>query len=72
MLTKPSSLTSLARLLLGASLSVGALPTAFADAKTYLIAPSSLENTLNQFGREAGVLISFSSDAASGIKSRGL
>ena len=76
----PSSrLTPLARslrhLLLGASLSLSALPLAHAatpDAKSYHIAPSSLETALNQFGREAGVLISFSSSAASGIQSPGL
>ena len=69
---QPFRLTSLARLLLGASLSFSVLPMAFADAKAYHIAPSSLENALNQFGREAGVLISFSSAAASGIQSKGL
>ena len=69
---QPFRLTSLARLLLGASLSFSVLPMALADAKVYHIAPSSLENALNQFGREAGVLISFSSAAASGIQSKGL
>ena len=69
---QPFRLTSLARLLLGASLSFSVLPMAFADAKAYHIAPSSLENALNQFGREAGVLISFSSAAASGMQSKGL
>ena len=69
---QPFRLTSLARLLLGASLSFSVLPMAFADAKAYHIAPSSLENALNQFGREAGVLISFSSAAASGLQSKGL
>ena len=69
---QPFRLTSLARLLLGASLSFSVLPMAFADTKAYHIAPSTLENALNQFGREAGVLISFSSAAASGIQSKGL
>ena len=69
---QPFRLTSLARLLLGASLSFSVLPMAFADTKAYHIAPSTLENALNQFGREAGVLISFSSTAASGIQSKGL
>ena len=69
---QPFRLTSLARLLLGASLSFSVLPMAFADTKAYHIAPSSLENALNQFGREAGVLISFSSATASGIQSKGL
>ncbi|MEB0044317.1 MULTISPECIES: TonB-dependent Fe(3+) dicitrate receptor FecA [unclassified Pseudomonas] len=70
-------LTPLARtlrqLLLGASLSFGALPLAYAaDTRPYHIAPSSLENALNQFGREAGVLISFGSHLTSGLQSRGL
>ncbi len=70
---QPYRLTSLARLLLGASLSFSALPIAFAEpAKSYHIAPSTLENALNQFGREAGVMISFSSEVASGIQSKGL
>ena len=70
---QPYRLTSLARLLLGASLSFSALPIAFAEpAKSYHIAPSTLENALNQFGREAGVMISFSSEVASGIRSKGL
>ena len=69
---QPLRLTSLTRLLLGASLSLSVLPMAFADAKAYHIAPASLENALNQFGREAGVLISFSSTTASGIQSKGL
>ena len=67
---QPFRLTSLASLLLGASLSFNAV--AQTDTKSYHIAPSSLENALNQFGREAGVLISFSSAAASGLQSHGL
>ena len=74
---QPTRLTPLARtlrqLLLGASLSFGAVALAHAaDAKPYHIAPSSLENALNQFGREAGVLISFGSQVTSGVQSRGL
>ena len=70
-------LTPLARtvrqLLLGASLTLAAITAAqAADAKPYHIAPMSLENALNQFGREAGVLISFGSQVTSGVKSRGL
>ena len=64
---------TLRQLLLGASLGLGALPLVHAaDAKPYHIAPSSLENALTQFGREAGVLISFGSQVASGVQSRGL
>lgn len=69
---QPSRLSPLARLVLGASLSLGVLPQALADARTYHIAPASLESALNQFGREAGVLISFGSATASGLQSRGL
>ncbi|MBD9443916.1 TonB-dependent Fe(3+) dicitrate receptor FecA [Pseudomonas sp. PDM04] len=74
---QPTRLTPLARtlrqLLLGASLSFGALPLALADdAKSYHIAPSSLETALNQFGRQAGVLISFGSQVTHGVQSRGL
>ena len=74
---QPTRLTPLARtlrnLVLGASLSFSALPLAqAADTKAYHIAPSTLENALNQFGREAGVLISFGSQVTSGVQSRGL
>lgn len=69
---QPTRLTPLARTvrqwLLGASLSFVALPCVqAADAKAYHIAPSSLENALNQFGREAGVLISFGSQTTAEI-----
>ncbi|WP_458129288.1 TonB-dependent Fe(3+) dicitrate receptor FecA [Pseudomonas sp. Z2-11] len=74
---QPTRLTPLARaarqLFLGASLSFVALPAVLAaEAKAYHIAPSSLENALNQFGREAGVLISFGSQLTGGLQSRGL
>ncbi|WP_154914374.1 hypothetical protein, partial [Pseudomonas fluorescens] len=60
---------SLRNLLLGASLSFTALPAAMgAEAKVYHIAPASLETALNQFGREAGVLISFGSQVTSGVQ----
>ncbi|WP_407315121.1 TonB-dependent Fe(3+) dicitrate receptor FecA [Pseudomonas sp. nanlin1] len=72
-------LTPLARslrcLLLGASLSLSAIPLAVADdalPRVYHIAPASLESALNQFGREAGVMISFGSQVTSGVQSRGL
>ncbi|MEX5627775.1 STN domain-containing protein, partial [Pseudomonas marginalis] len=64
---------TLRQLLLGASLSLTVLPCGMAaDAKPYHIAPSSLEAALNQFGREAGVLISFGSEVTAGMQSRGL
>lgn len=66
---QPTRLTPLRQLLLGISLSFAAASiTQAADAKPYHIAPSSLENALNQFGREAGVLISFGSQVTSGVK----
>ena len=74
---QPTRLTPLTRtlrhLLLGASLSFSALPYAMAaEAKPYQIAPTSLEAALNQFGREAGVLISFGSEVTAGVQSQGL
>jgi Fe(3+) dicitrate transport protein len=77
MSTPATRLTPLARslrqLVLGASLSFAALPMALAsETKVYQIAPTSLESALNQFGREAGVLISFGSQVTSGLQSQGL
>ncbi|RMQ50672.1 TonB-dependent siderophore receptor [Pseudomonas cichorii] len=64
---------TLRHILLGASLSlVGMSLAQAADAKAYHIAPSELEAALNQFGREAGVMISYGSQITSGLKSRGL
>jgi Fe(3+) dicitrate transport protein len=70
----PLRLSPLAHaLLLGASLTFGAVaPLHAAQARTYHIAPMSLEDALNQFGRESGVLISFGSQVTQGAKSRGL
>ncbi|MFZ0154122.1 TonB-dependent Fe(3+) dicitrate receptor FecA [Pseudomonas sp.] len=72
---RPSPLAqSLRALLFGAGLSAVAVPTLAenAAARTYHIAPMSLENALNQFGRESGVLISFGSQVTSGVQSPGL
>ncbi|MFZ4964542.1 TonB-dependent Fe(3+) dicitrate receptor FecA [Pseudomonas sp. Mn2068] len=73
--SQPSRLTPLARsvrhLLLGASLSFAALAQAD-EARHYQIAPTSLENALNQFGRQAGVLISFGSQVTGTLQSHGL
>jgi len=64
---------TLRQLLLGASLSLTALPAVMAaDAKAYHIAPTTLEAALNQFGREAGVLVSFGSAVTAGMQSPGL
>ena len=61
-------------ILFGAGLSLCGVALVQADAvsKPYHIAPSALETALNQFGREAGVLISFGSQITSGLQSRGL
>lgn len=74
-----TQLTPLARalrcLFLGTSLSFAQLSVAHAaqaTPRTYHIAPASVETALNQFGREAGVLISFGSQLAGTLQSRGL
>lgn len=79
MSVRPSRLSPLSRslrhIVFGAGLSLCSVPLVYAvdaDSKTYHIAPSPLENALNQFGREAGVLISFGSQVTSGLQSRGL
>ncbi|MDE1164984.1 MAG: TonB-dependent siderophore receptor [Pseudomonas sp.] len=66
---------SLRHLLLGASLSFASVPQVLAaepQARSYHIPAASLEAALNQFGREAGVLISFGSQVAQGVQSHGL
>lgn len=59
----------------------GLPPAALADAaassaasarKKYDIGPGSLENALNRFGREAGILLAFPSELVSGLNSAGL
>jgi Fe(3+) dicitrate transport protein len=79
MSSRPTTLSPLTRtlrhVLFGASLSITAGSMAFAEetpAKAYHIAPTALETALNQFGREAGVLISYGSNVTSGLKTRGL
>ncbi len=79
MSVRPSRLSPLSRSLrhifFGAGLSLCAAPlvqAAEVGSKTYHIAPSPLENALNQFGRASGVLISFGSQVTSGLQSRGL
>ena len=79
MSVRPSRLSPLSRslrhILFGAGLALCAAPqvqAAEVGSKTYHIAPSPLENALNQFGRESGVLISFGSQITSGLQSRGL
>lgn len=56
-------------LLLASALGVAASPVAAADStqvRHYHIASSSLESALNQFGREAGILLSFDPALVSG------
>jgi Fe(3+) dicitrate transport protein len=79
MSARPSHVSPLARslrhILFGAGLSLCSVPflqAADAASKPYHIAPSALESALNQFGREAGVLISFGSQITAGLQSRGL
>ncbi|TDF86581.1 TonB-dependent Fe(3+) dicitrate receptor FecA [Pseudomonas sp. H9] len=72
---RPSPLAQALRpLLFGIGLSVVTVPALAeqATARTYHIAPMSLESALNQFGRESGVLISFGSQVTSGVQSPGL
>lgn len=79
MSVRPSRLSPLSRslrhILFGAGLSLCSVPllqAADVVSKSYHIAPSALESALNQFGREAGVLISFGSQLTAGLQSRGL
>lgn len=54
-------------------LSCASLATAqAADTRSYQIAATTLEDALNQFGRQSGVLISFGSQLTQGVQSRGL
>ncbi|MGH8465537.1 MAG: STN domain-containing protein, partial [Pseudomonas sp.] len=72
---RPSPLAqSLRAVLFGAGLSFAAVPAHADDsvARSYQIAPMSLEAALNQFGRESGVLISFGSQVTQGLQSPGL
>ena len=62
-------------LLLGTAVSVAHLPQAVAaegSPREYHIAPASVESAVNQFGREAGVLISFGSTTVADQPSPGL
>lgn len=49
-----------------------ATPAAYAETRSYHIAAGSLEDALNQFGRESGALISFGSQLTQGIHTQGL
>lgn len=49
-----------------------AMPAAQAETRSYHIAAGSLEDALNQFGRESGALISFGSQLTQGMSTQGL
>jgi iron complex outermembrane recepter protein len=45
---------------------------AAAQARSYNIPPGPLEDTLNRFGRETGILLSFTTETTAGLRSPGL
>lgn len=45
---------------------------AVAQARSYSIPPGTLEESLNRFGREAGILLSFTTETTVGLRSQGL
>jgi iron complex outermembrane recepter protein len=61
-----------------AVLAIASLPSmalaqpAAAQARSYSIPPGPLEDTLNRFGREAGILLSFTPETTAGLRSPGL
>ncbi|BBH48015.1 TonB-dependent Fe(3+) dicitrate receptor FecA [Pseudomonas sp. KU43P] len=59
-------------LLLATSLGLVTPALQAAEARTYHIAAGSLEDALNQFGRESGALISFGSQLTQGLATQGL
>ncbi|QHG63330.1 TonB-dependent Fe(3+) dicitrate receptor FecA [Pseudomonas putida] len=59
-------------LLLVTSLGLASPALQAAEARTYHISAGSLEEALNQFGRESGALISFGSQLTQGLASQGL
>lgn len=63
--------------LLSLTVTVGLLPVAAThaqqtDAREYAIPPGSLTETLNRFGAESGLLLSFSTELTTGLHSPGL
>ena len=58
-------------LLLSTTLAL-AIPAAHGETRSYHIAAGSLEDALNQFGRESGALISFGSQLTQGMNTQGL
>ncbi|MFT0518247.1 TonB-dependent Fe(3+) dicitrate receptor FecA [Pseudomonas faucium] len=59
-------------LLLATSLGLATPALQAAEVRTYHIGAGSLEDALNQFGRESGALISFGSQLTQGLASQGL
>lgn len=68
-LTPPGGLTLIAMSLLGVSFSAHAQPAAL---RTFEIPAGTLEDTLNRFGRESGILLSFSPQTTAGLRSPGV
>lgn len=68
-LTPAGSLTLIALSLLGASFPAQAQTSAL---RTFEIPAGTLEDTLNRFGRESGILLSFSPEVAAGLRSPGV
>jgi iron complex outermembrane recepter protein len=46
--------------------------TAAADTRSYSVPAGALEDALNRFGREAGILLSFTTQSTAGLRSKGL
>lgn len=66
---------ALARIALGAALGVGLPLAAYAQAaqmRTYEIPAGTLEDVLNRFGRESGIMLSFKPETTTGYHSEGL
>jgi iron complex outermembrane recepter protein len=61
-----------AALALGAVASLPVRAQAAAPAHGYDIPADTLENALNRFGREAGILLSFPTELTAGLRSNGL
>lgn len=78
--TRSTLARAISHLTLGgaAVLAVASLPSmaqaqpAAAQARSYSIPPGPLEDALNRFGREAGILLSFTPEITTGLRSPGL
>lgn len=66
---------AVARIALGAAIGAGLPLAAYAQAaqtRTYDIPAGTLEDALNRFGRESGIMLSFKPETTMGISSQGL